>query len=90
MKESALNIKKVTEEKKDINSRLVESTKCNNDLEQKLCNIQKHLEDTEQLLKGKEEEAQLHIRENNNILEGNIKLLKFFICTGTVNFEISC
>ena len=63
-------IKKLTQEGNDTNTRLVESNKTNNDLQQKLCNIQKQLEDTENALKCKKEEAQLKIKENDNILEG--------------------
>ena len=65
-----MTIKKLTQEGNDINAHLVESNKTNNDLQQKLCNIQKQLEDTEKTLKRKEEEAQLKIKENDNILEG--------------------
>ena len=74
-----MTIRKITDEKKEIAGQLEEAKKKCSVLEHNLNDIQKKVEDTETSMKVINEENNAKLKENTNILEGNISILKFII-----------
>ena len=84
VKESIMTNKKLTDEKKDICRQLEENNKNNTVLEQKMCNIQKKLDDAEKSLKRNEEEMQVKLKESADYIEGKNLLIILFLSNFTV------
>ena len=84
VKESIMTNKKLTDEKKDICRQLEENNKNNTVLEQKMCNIQKKLDDSEKSLKRNEEEMQVKLKESADYIEGKNLLIILFLSNFTV------
>ena len=85
VKECRMNIKKLTDEKKDISRQVEEANKSKIVFEQKLCDAEKEVDGAKKSMKKHDEDMQLKLKENASIIEG-----KQLMCYRITLLQMQC
>ena len=80
-----MNIKKLTDEKKDTSRQVEEANKSQIVFEQKLCDAEKEVEGAKKSMKKHDEDMQLKLKENASIIEG-----KQLMCYRITLLQMQC